>query len=104
MKCYLKLFGHAGRQGIAQQRSLHSNWFMDKKQSCRWKLTFKHVELLNEDTLSVEEYVGSMMDRIDELPKGPFRALEEIEREKLWVAKVYNRWVREKSFQGRDLV
>jgi hypothetical protein len=45
-----------------------------------------------------------MMDRLDEAIENRFRALREIEKEKLRVAKAYNKKVREKSFQIGDLV
>jgi hypothetical protein len=40
-----------------------------------------------------------MMDKIDEVPEGWFRTLEEIEKEKLRVAKAYNKRVRENHFK-----
>ena len=45
-----------------------------------------------------------MMDKIDEVPEERLRALREIEKEKLRVAKAYNKKVREKSFQIGELV
>jgi hypothetical protein len=45
-----------------------------------------------------------MMDKIDDAPKSLFKALEEIEREKVKIAKAYNKCVVEKSFQVGDLV
>jgi hypothetical protein len=42
------------------------------------------------------------MDKIDDLHESQFKALEEIEKEK--IAKAYNKHVIEKSFQVRDLV
>jgi hypothetical protein len=45
-----------------------------------------------------------MMDKIDEIPESRFRALREIGKEKLRVAKAYNKRVREKSFQIGELV
>jgi hypothetical protein len=68
------------------------------------KINLQTCGIAKQDTLSAEEYVGRMMDQIDESPEGRFRALEEIEKEKLQVAKAYNRQVREKSFQVGDLV
>jgi hypothetical protein len=43
-----------------------------------------------------------MMDKIDAAPKSRFKALEEIEKEK--IAKAYNKRVMEKLFQVGDLV
>jgi hypothetical protein len=45
-----------------------------------------------------------MMDKIDDIPKSRYKALEEIEKEKIKIAKVYNKRVMEKSFQVGDLV
>jgi hypothetical protein len=45
-----------------------------------------------------------MLDRLDEVSNERVRALGEIERDKLRVAKAYNKRVKEKSFQVRDLV
>jgi hypothetical protein len=45
-----------------------------------------------------------MMDILDEIMESRFQALTEIEREKLQVAKAYNKKVREKSFPIGDLV
>jgi hypothetical protein len=50
------------------------------------------------------EYTKRMMDKIDEIPESRFRALREIGKEKLRVAKAYNKRVREKSFQIGELV
>jgi hypothetical protein len=44
------------------------------------------------------------MHKIDDVPKSRFKALEEIEKEKIKIAKAYNKPVVEKSFQVRDLV
>jgi hypothetical protein len=45
-----------------------------------------------------------MMDKIDDVPESRFRALEEIEKEKMKIAKAYNKCVMEKSFHVGDLV
>jgi hypothetical protein len=55
-------------------------------------------------SLSAEEYHELMMDRIDDVPESQFRALEEIDKEKIKIAKGYNKRVVEKLFQVRDLV
>jgi hypothetical protein len=57
-----------------------------------------------QDDLSGEEYGELMMDRLDEVTEGRLEALKEIEKEKLQVARAYNRRVKEKSFQVGDLV
>jgi hypothetical protein len=45
-----------------------------------------------------------MLNRLDEVPDERVKALGEIERDKLRVAKAYNKRVKEKSFQIGDLV
>jgi hypothetical protein len=45
-----------------------------------------------------------MLDRLDEVLDERVKALGEIERDKLRVAKAYNKRVKEKSFQFKDLV
>jgi hypothetical protein len=49
-------------------------------------------------------YGELMMDMIDESSESRLTALREIEKEKLRVARAYNKKVREKSFQIRELV
>jgi hypothetical protein len=39
-----------------------------------------------------------MMDRLDEVPESRFRALREIEKEKLHMTRTYSKKVKEKSF------
>jgi hypothetical protein len=57
-----------------------------------------------QDNLSAKEYNELMMDAIDDVPESRFRALREIEKEKIKIAKAYNKCVIEKSFQVGDLV
>jgi hypothetical protein len=45
-----------------------------------------------------------MLNRLDEVSDERVEALDKIERDKLKVAKAYNKRVKEKSFQVRDLV
>jgi hypothetical protein len=68
------------------------------------EIDLQMCRITKQDALSAKEYTEGMMDRIDELPKSRFRALEEMEKEKLRAAKVYNRRVKEKLFQVGDLV
>jgi hypothetical protein len=44
------------------------------------------------------------MDKIDDVHESQFKALEEIQNEKIMIAKAYNKHVMEKSFQVGDLV
>jgi hypothetical protein len=45
-----------------------------------------------------------MLDRLDEVSVERVKALGEIERDKLRVARAYNKRVKEKSFEVRDLI
>jgi hypothetical protein len=46
----------------------------------------------------MSDYTEKMMEGIDDVSESRLRALQEIGREKLRVAKMYNRKVKEKSF------
>jgi hypothetical protein len=50
------------------------------------------------------DYHNLMLDRLDEVSYERMKALGEIERDKLRVAKGYNKRVKEKSFQVGDLI
>jgi hypothetical protein len=54
--------------------------------------------------LSTVDYHNLMLDRLDEVMDERVKALGEIERDKLRVAKACNKRVKKKSFQVRDLV
>jgi hypothetical protein len=50
------------------------------------------------------DYHNLMLDRLDEVSNERVKALSEIERDKLRVARAYNKRVKDKSFQIGDLV
>jgi hypothetical protein len=54
--------------------------------------------------LSTLDYHNLMLDRLDEVSDERVNALGEIERDKLRVARAYNKKVKKKSFQVGDLV
>jgi hypothetical protein len=54
--------------------------------------------------LSAVDYHNLMLDRLHEVSDERVKALGEFERDKLRVAKAYNKRVKEKSFQVGDLV
>jgi hypothetical protein len=60
--------------------------------------------ITEQGSLSAKEYHELMMDKINDIHKSQFKALEEIEKEKIKIAKAYNKRVVEKSFQVGDLV
>jgi hypothetical protein len=68
------------------------------------EINLQTCRVIKQGTPPAIEYTESMMDRIDEVPKRWLRALREIEKEKLSVARAYNKRVRERSFQVGELV
>jgi hypothetical protein len=60
--------------------------------------------VVKQDTLSSEENKSSMMDEVDDLLEKCLEAMREIEKNKVKIAKVYNKRVQEKSFQIGDMV
>jgi hypothetical protein len=60
--------------------------------------------LAKQNDLSVVDYHDLMMDKIDEVTDKHLRALKEIEKHKLRVARAYNKKIKCKSFQVGDLV
>ena len=60
--------------------------------------------LAKQNDLSAVDYYNSMMDNIDEVTDKRMKALKEIEKDKLRVARAYNKKVKDKSFQVGDLV
>jgi hypothetical protein len=54
--------------------------------------------------LSAVDYHNLMLDRLDEVSDERVKALAEIKRDKLRVARAYNKRVKKKSFQVGDLV
>jgi hypothetical protein len=62
------------------------------------------LRVIGQDSLSAKEYHKLMMDKIDDVHESRFKALEEIEKEKIKIAKAYNKRVTEKSFQLVNLV
>jgi hypothetical protein len=68
------------------------------------EVSLQNLRITGQDYLSVKEYNEVMMDKIDEAPESRLKALEEIEKEKVKIAKAYNKGIVEKSFQVGDLV
>jgi hypothetical protein len=62
------------------------------------------LRIARQNELSTIDYHDLMLDRHDEVSDARVKALGKIERDKLRVAKAYNRRVKEKSFQVGDLV
>ena len=60
--------------------------------------------LAKQNDLSAVDYYDLMIDNIDEVSDKRMQALEEIEKDKLWVARAYNKKVKAKSFHVGELV
>jgi hypothetical protein len=58
----------------------------------------------DQDTLVAKEYADLMMDRVDEVHEDRLQALKEIEKEKIRMARAYNKKVKGKSFQIGGIV
>jgi hypothetical protein len=62
------------------------------------------LRIARQNELSAVDYHNLMLDRLDEVSDERVKALGEIERDKLRVARAYNKRVKEKSFQVGDHV
>jgi hypothetical protein len=62
------------------------------------------LQIAQQNELSAVDYHNLILDRLDEVSDERMKALGEIERDKLRVAKAYNKRVKEKLFQVGDLV
>jgi hypothetical protein len=68
------------------------------------EISLNDVRFARQNDLTVDYYYNSMMDNIDEVTDKRVIALGEIEKDKIKVAKAYNKKVKAKSFQVGDLV
>jgi hypothetical protein len=62
------------------------------------------LRIAQQNELSAVDYHNLMFDRLDEVSDERIKTLAEIEKDKLMVAKAYNKIVQDKSFQVGDLV
>jgi hypothetical protein len=62
------------------------------------------LRIARHNELSAVDYHNLMLDRLDEASDERVKTLGEIERDKLRVGRVYNKRVKEKSFEVKDLV
>ena len=60
--------------------------------------------MAKQNDLSTIDYHNLMMDNIDEVTDKRMKAFKEIEKDKLRVARAYNKKVKNKSFQVGDIV
>jgi hypothetical protein len=68
------------------------------------EISLNVVRFAKQNDLTVGDYYNSMMDNIDEVTDKRVTALGEIEKDKIMVAKAYNKKVKAKSFQVGDLI
>jgi hypothetical protein len=57
------------------------------------EVSLQNLRIIGQDYLSAKEYAELMMDKIDEAPESRLKALEEIEKDKVKIAKAYNKRV-----------
>jgi ribonuclease HI len=68
------------------------------------EISLNAVRFAKQNNLTIGDYYNSMMDNIDEVTDKRVIALGEIEKDKIMVAKAYNKKVKAKWFQVGDLV
>jgi hypothetical protein len=68
------------------------------------EISLNDVRFAKQNNLTVGDYYNSMMDNIDEVTDKRVTTLGEIEKDKIMVAKAYNKKAKAKSFQVGDLV
>jgi hypothetical protein len=68
------------------------------------EISLNVVRFARQNDLTIGDYYNSMMDNIDEVIDKRVTGLGEIEKDKIMVAKAYNKKVKAKSFQVGDLV
>jgi hypothetical protein len=69
-----------------------------------WEIPSDSTRVVLQKDLSSKDYSVLMMDELEDLHMIRLRALENIEKNKLWVAKYYNKKVKAKQFAEGDLV
>jgi hypothetical protein len=60
------------------------------------EVSLQNLRITGQDYLSAKQYTELIMDKVDEAPESRLKALEEIEKEKVKIAKAYNKYVVEK--------
>jgi hypothetical protein len=63
------------------------------------EIGLQSLRVTEQDILSTKECHELMMDKIDYVHKSQFKTLEEIEKEKIKIAKAYNKRVMENRFK-----
>jgi hypothetical protein len=68
------------------------------------EISLNAVRFAKQNDLTVDDYYNLMMDNIDEVTDKRVAAVEEIEKDKIMIARAYNKKAKAKSFQVGDLV
>jgi hypothetical protein len=68
------------------------------------EVNLDNLRIAQQNELSAVDYHNLMLDRLDEVSDERIKALGEIERDKLRVARAYNKRVKEILFQVGDLI
>jgi hypothetical protein len=63
------------------------------------EIGFHSLRVTGQGSLSTKEYHELMMDKIDDVHESRFKALGEIEKDKIKIAKAYNKRVVENRFK-----
>jgi hypothetical protein len=63
------------------------------------EIGLQSLRVTRQGSLSAKEYHELMVDKIDDVYESRFKALEEIEKEKIKIAKAYNKRVMENRFK-----
>jgi len=69
-----------------------------------WEIKMGSRRVLLQDELKADDYKHLMMDDLEELNSHRLKALENIEANKLRIAKYYNKKVKDKQFNEGDLI
>jgi hypothetical protein len=67
------------------------------------EINLQACQVARQDDLMDKEYADLTVNRLDGAQENRFKAMAEIEKEKLQITKAYNKSVKEKSFQVGDL-
>jgi hypothetical protein len=67
-------------------------------------VSLNDVKFAKQNNITVGDYYSSMMDNVDEVTNKRLISRGEIEKDKIMVAKAYNKKVKAMSFQVGDLV
>jgi hypothetical protein len=68
------------------------------------EVNLQTCQVTKQEAMLTMEYMEAMMDQIDGAPESRLEALRKIEKDKLQVARAYNKRVKAKSFQLGELV